>query len=481
MFDNALHEVMSLLGGSVEWFTVREFGEGITKYSNEELDAADVSRCISQMLRKPAFALITEDENELGFYRKVHKGAPLLQVRRPGQAPDISRYPGNRSADVGERFFSRRLESKLPDDLVERLKEHLETVRPRPRTDASASGTAVSRSSKRPRGPPVLPTWVLELETRGAWRKTNISASHVRFSRLGHDPDITTVVFNVTALAATSEGDVNAHVAVAATVFGHTFESSDSSSDSLQSTLRALGEAYLCPGVGKGEISPYARQGYDPLMARAVAGAVRDSAADLFDRPATSFVIGFLFEGVLERTTGAFDSMIVPNGPRFRSNDCSLVDRGPSTFTRRLHGPRYCESCGDLLRQLMKAAEREKLSADACKACVPPSKFTKHAILKDSSAERVALALSASSARAARAQQQALRARAARITQSECETAPASSEVSQKLFTSVFEEAQNSADFEKCFPAGSVRRYVWDDQMNLNRKVAAGKSNRSFR
>jgi hypothetical protein len=57
---------------------------------------------------------------------------------------------------------------------------------------------------------------------------------------------------------------------------------------------------------------------------------------------------------------------------------------------------------------------------------------------------------------------------------------PAKSEVAQAFHAS-FLDLQKSAEFEKVYPPGTVQRFVWDDQLQNNARIAEGKSKKSFR
>ena len=48
-------------------------------------------------------------------------------------------------------------------------------------------------------------------------------------------------------------------------------------------------------------------------------------------------------------------------------------------------------------------------------------------------------------------------------------------------FGSILEALQKSDGWETCFPTGSVKRIIWDDQMQNWKKKAEGKSSRAFR
>ena len=209
--------------------------------------------------------------------------------------------------------------------------------------------------------------------------------------------------------------------------------------------------------------------------------AMREGAAKLIDRPVPSFVIGVRHGGVLENISGAFSD--VPAGPRFRSDECALVEPTDVPWTQRRvgSGVRYCERCEKFLRSLIQSALVEKHHLEEVESGAAPSKHTAHSLLKNAAPERVVAALDGYSARMARAHQQARRAKAALIEKEQSHTSNGSCEVSQKLFTTEFQSLQASADFDKCFPKDSVQRYIWDDQMKNNAKVASGSSNKSFR
>ena len=442
---NALHEAMSLIGGDVSWFSVPEYISALVAFGLVFIVNAD----ISTMLRQSQFGNLADQENVWGFYRKVHKGSPYLQVRRLGEPPHLLTWPP--SSDGIARVWTRRPSSMLPDDLVKRVRT-LPFITRRLGSTAAPGGAAADGGAVRASArcaPLTLPPWVVaSLATHGGWTAV-VGTTAARYKRRGANDGRPIVEVNVEATAAAGL------VSIAAKVFGHEWAVCDSgqvNESGLRRVLRVLGERSLCPGVGEGDVSPAARPGYSAVARH----AVRNGAAELIARPASSFVIGARTGGVLENTEGELPG--VAPGPRFRADDCALVDE-PSAWTARRGGnASYCEPCARFLRSLISAATSEHEKASATAAGHAPSEFTNHAHISHDSPSRVTLALVAGASRTAAANQRHRRTRAAVRAQVDDSTfSPPTCEASTKM-VSAFEGLEKSEGFARCFEEGSVQR-----------------------
>ena len=118
-FTDVLYETMVALGGDINWWTTKEIVAGL-----HEAGAIFVTIVLVQsLLKSKPFKDFDEYSNPLGFYRKVKGNALLVQVRRPGADPDMSRFPPWAPAEGETRGW--RLRDKLPAELQARLRAHL--------------------------------------------------------------------------------------------------------------------------------------------------------------------------------------------------------------------------------------------------------------------------------------------------------------------------------------------------------------------
>ena len=447
LFANTLHEAIVALGGDINWWTTDEIVAGL-----HEAGAVFVTIVLVRtLLKSKPFKDFDEHHNAIGFYRKLKGNTLLVQVRRPGAEPDMSRLSPWEPAEGETRGW--RLRDELPAELKARLRAHLrlpaaeDVERAAPEGGAAVDVDAVRASARL--APLALPPWVVtSLATHGGWTAV-VGTTAARYKRRGANDGRPIVEVNVEATAAAGV------VGIAAKVFGHEWAVCDSgkvNESGLRRVLRVLGERSLCPGVGEGDVSPAARPGYSAVARH----AVRNGAAELIARPASSFVIGARTGGVLENTEGELPG--VAPGPRFRADDCALVDE-PSAWTARRGGnASYCEPCARFLRSLISAATSEHEKASATAAGHAPSEFTNHALISHDSPSRVTLALVAGASRTAAANQRHRRTRAAvRAQVDDSAFSLPMCEASTKM-VSAFEGLEKSEEFARCFEEGSVQR-----------------------
>ena len=118
-FTDVLHETMVALGGDINWFTSKEWLKALHEAGATFVTIAHVRA----LLRSPPLVALDEHSNPLGFYRKQKGGALLVQVRRPGDEPDISRFPPWEPAEGETRGW--RLRGELPSEPQARLRAYL--------------------------------------------------------------------------------------------------------------------------------------------------------------------------------------------------------------------------------------------------------------------------------------------------------------------------------------------------------------------
>ena len=139
-----------------------------------------------------------------------------------------------------------------------------------------------------------------------------------------------------------------------------------------------------------------------------------------------------------------------------------------------------CAPC-DVLRESLR--DRRQETARDC-AAVAPHPNTRHDYLAAGSQTQVRAAFAAAAARLAVVRDVARRERKRRLAVEkmvrESLQMPNGCSISKAL-ASKFEILRRSPEFERCFPAGSVQRHIWDDELKHNGKLAAGRSSKSFR
>ena len=232
--------------------------------------------------------------------------------------------------------------------------------------------------------------------------------------------------------------------------------------------LRVLAQSYFCPGVTAMDLRPSRRAGFQALALR----AVRDSAGALLLRPSSSAVIGRHPAAELERHRW---------GVCFRSDGCALRTGSMADWVQQLGEAHVtCAPCGELREGLR---DRRQQTARGC-ATEAPHPNTRHDYLAAGSEVQVRAAIAAAAARSAFARDVARRERkrwlAVEKMVRESLQMPDECSISKAL-ASKFEILKRSTEFERCFPAGSVQRHIWDDEMKHNGKLAVGRSSKSFR
>ena len=271
-YADVLHEAMVALCGDINWFDSNEW---LVALHNAGATFVNIGH-VRALLRSASFASLDEHFNPLGFYRKL-KGAKLLvQVRRPGAQPDLSRFPPWAPVEGETRGW--RLRDELPSEPQARLRAYLglpateDAERAAPEGGAAVDVDAVRASARL--APLALPPWVVtSLATHGGWTAV-VGTTAARYKRRGANDGRPIVEVNVEATAAAGV------VSIAAKVFGHEWAVCDSgqvNESGLRRVLRVLGERSLCPGVGEGDVSPAARPGYSAVARH----AVRNGAAEL--------------------------------------------------------------------------------------------------------------------------------------------------------------------------------------------------------
>ena len=464
-YADALHEAMVALCGDINWFDSNEW---LVALHNAGATFVNIGH-VRALLRSASFASLDEHFNPLGFYRKL-KGAKLLvQVRRPGAQPDLSRFPPWAPVEGETRGW--RLRDELPAELKARLRAHLrlpaedvESASSSADGGARGGGAAAVPPARPRRGAALaLPGWASpSIAPHGGWEHRASMVGSCRFERRGADGDIVVVAANVTA------NDDGESVALVVTVLDRTLQMDGLprlDEAGLRRLLRTLGTSYICPGVGELEISPYARSGFVAVAARAVC----DNSTALLFRLRSSVTIGSRLGGDLENATGAFDG--VAPGPRFRATDCELCEdcSEEKWADRRGAAAKHCQPCAAFLRSLIQAAKGEQAKsatatgdadASAGAEVAAVSKYTPHCHLARDNPDRVRAALAAAAARTSAARQKARRLRIAIKKIGESHEFAADCDVATAL-TSKFEELQQSDEFERCFPDGSVARFLW--------------------
>ena len=276
----------------------------------------------------------------------------------------------------------------------------------------------------------------------------------------------------------------DAHVKMSVRVLGrsHALDNGTVDDAAMRRLLRALGSARICPGVGQGESADARwREGFDSLAT----AAVMNAAARLGWRSFGDLVIDTRAGGELLR---GLDCVVagVPSGPRFRSEGCELVEREPASWAKRRSGAcDHCDACDTYLKSLLTCAGSSLSSTSTSTDSENENaKYRRHDYDARDPARaaarmaEIAAKLHATQDEARRMKAQRDRAIALQVCQSETTSATCKG---SKLLTTKCAELQQSAEFDRLFPKGTVRRFLWDDQMANNSKVAEGKRTSSFR
>ena len=178
------------------------------------------------------------------------------------------------------------------------------------------------------------------------------------------------------------------------------------------------------------QVWPAARDGFDPLCVR----AIRHGSDTWTSRSRSSPIIGVRTGSELEHASGLLEG--VPNGMRFRADDCALVECFEGQWAERRGGPRRCDDCQGQLSGISKASAAllaEQAAADRGDA---PSRYVRRDLVALRDPEAIQRAFGEQSARL-RATQLALRRaeRANEKMKTESLATPQSCPVSKELST----------------------------------------------
>ena len=262
VYADPVHEALSALGGKTNWYERAELLQGLHAHgAGFVTDAFLLSH-----LTTPTYKNLDEHDNPPGVYRKKYGSKMFLSVGRPGDRPDTSPAVFPPGRQTGDRAFI--LRGALPDALLKRLKTFVapKTGGAVPLGDITNPGNPRPRASERNK-PVVLPAWARQpLDTHGvAWQMRCGSASVCSFVRYGADGRVPMIVVGAVP-SASSAGNVLA----TPRVLGHELTTTEPLGErSFASSLRQIGDARICPGVGEKDMTPSARPGWAELTQRA--------------------------------------------------------------------------------------------------------------------------------------------------------------------------------------------------------------------
>ena len=413
---------------------------------------------IAQLLRHQTYRDLDEHANPLGFYKKPYGDTIYLQVRRPNEPPNLTWFGG---CAQSERLWGTR-DAQLDSELIERLRAYAPIAKRLLAAPAGVRATETTGPGARLRAAPMLPAWIDESIRYGMGGWTFDKPCGDRATYVQVRAASPCVVILATARDAATP-------LFEARVLGRALDLDNvDSSDELRSLLRSLGTARLCPGVGIADSDDkrWVQGGFAALATT----AVREGAPAMLDRPIDDLVIGTRTGGELLRHV---DSAIAgtPAGLRFRADACALVERPSQKWAQRRNGAcDRCDPCSDFLKRLVNCVPAA--AAAASSTTTPSSTMTSKYMRHDYAArepEVARAALAAAAARAHAAQSEAARARATRDRAvrrmvSASQVMPATCAITREL-TKCFVGLQQTAEYARAFPEGTVRRFIMDDQM----------------
>ena len=109
--SNPLHEALvALIKGGDDWYSTAELGSGLNEHGADFIVDADVSG----LLRTPPFNTLDEKSNDVGVYIKKYGPVRLLQVRWPGEPPDLTKHGARVDTDAPPEWGMREGVSLAP-------------------------------------------------------------------------------------------------------------------------------------------------------------------------------------------------------------------------------------------------------------------------------------------------------------------------------------------------------------------------------
>ena len=79
---------MAALKGDIAWHTSSTWLDTLKAHGADSIVLAD----ITNLLKQPPYNGFDEHFNALGFYKKKYQATWLIQVRKPGEEPDLSKF-----------------------------------------------------------------------------------------------------------------------------------------------------------------------------------------------------------------------------------------------------------------------------------------------------------------------------------------------------------------------------------------------------